>query len=77
MLLQKRFLFQINLRNDTDELQERVQILELEMVNVENNIEILENQDSIHEVRITDIEEDILNNQMNIEGESHSPIILT
>ena len=77
MLLQKRFLFQTNLRNDTDELEERVQILELEMDNVENNIEILENQDSIHEVRTTDIEEDILNNQMNIEGESHSPIILT
>ena len=77
MLLQKHFLFQTNLRNDTDELEERVQILELEMDNVENNIEILENQDSIHEVRTTDIEEDILNNQMNIEGESHSPIILT
>ena len=47
------------MKNDTDELEERVQILELEMDNVENSIEILENEDSILDVRITDVERDI------------------
>ena len=47
------------MQNDTDELEERVQILELEMDNVENHIEILENEDSILDVRITDAEQDI------------------
>ena len=47
------------MKNDTDELEERVQILELEMDNVENHIEILENEDSILDVRITDAEQDI------------------
>ena len=44
------------MQNDTDELGERVQILELEMDNVENHIEILKNEDSILDVRITDAE---------------------
>ena len=47
------------MKNDTDELEERVQILELQMDNVENHVEILENQDSILDVRITDAEQDI------------------
>ena len=62
-------------RNDIDELEDRVQILELEMDNVESsidilesNIDILENQDSILELRLGDIEEDVRNNQVNIEG---------
>ena len=70
-----QILLSHRIQNETGEFEERVQILELEMDDVESsidilesNIDILENQDSILELRIDDVEEDVNNSQVEIEG---------
>ena len=60
----------IQARNDTDDLEDRVAILELQVENLEDQIAILENEDSILDIRISDVEDDITSNQNSTEGKA-------
>ena len=60
----------IQARNDTDDLKDRVAILELQVENLEDQIAILENEDPILDIRISDVEDDITSNQNSTEGKA-------
>ena len=63
-------MYLIQARNDTDDLEDRVAILELQVENLEDQIAILENEDSILDIRINDVENDVTSNQNNIVGKA-------
>ena len=63
-------MYLIQAGNDTDDLEDRVAILELEVENLEDQIAILENQDSILDIRISDVEDDVTSNQNSIVGKA-------
>ena len=62
----------IQARNDTDDLEDRVAILEILVENLEDQIAILENEDSILDKRISDMEDDVTSNQNSIAGKAKS-----
>ena len=62
--------------NVTDELEERIEILEDTVLVIEQDVEELENEDALINVRLFDIEMDVFDNENAIEGMYLSPWIL-
>ena len=58
----------IQASNDTEDLEDRVEILEFEVENLKDQIGILENEDSILDIRISGVEDDVTSNQNSIAG---------
>ena len=66
--LQCIYICIIGQANVTDELEERIEILEDTVIVIEQDVENLENEDALINVRLFDIEMDVFDNENAIEG---------
>ena len=62
------YIIYIKQANVTDELEERIEILEDTVLVIEQDVEELENEDALINVRLFDIEMDVFDNENAIEG---------
>ena len=62
------YIIYIGQANVTDELEERIEILEDTVIVIEQDVEELENEDALINVRLFDIEMDVFDNENAIEG---------